>query len=293
MHAPPVLSAIVISHNDEATIAQTLRSVVEQRTADPFEVIAVTSGSDRTASIVRRQFPGVRLIALPGDALPGKARNAGMAVARGEFISFPGSHVELPQGSLAARIAAHRRGFAMVTGTLLNGTRTPAGWASYFMDHSDALPGRPSEELAAPPSHCSYRRDVFARADPFPEDMRTGEDTVVNTALWAEGHRALRDSRVFLFHRSPCRTPLQLAVHHFGRGRGWGRILSERGQGLGAMKGYSQRRMARTAANVAKWGQELEAEFRQVCGLVRLGIAAAWCGMAYEMTKRRLFRLHR
>ena len=151
----PVLSAIVISHNDEATIAHTLKSVVEQKTDEPFEVIAVTSGSDRTAEIIGTTFPSVRLIVLEGDALPGRARNAGLAVASGAFVSFPGSHVELPPGSLAARIAAHRRGYAMVTGTLLNGTPTLAGWASYFLDNVAELHGRPSEELSAAPSHCS------------------------------------------------------------------------------------------------------------------------------------------
>ena len=37
---------------------------------------------------------------------------------------------------------------AVFTGSTLNGTRTWAGWASYFLDHSSVLPGRPSTELS-------------------------------------------------------------------------------------------------------------------------------------------------
>src|SRR5205807_1213398 len=50
--ALPVLSAIVISHNDETTIARAVRSVVNQTCVEPFEVIVVVSGSDGTARVV-------------------------------------------------------------------------------------------------------------------------------------------------------------------------------------------------------------------------------------------------
>src|SRR5205823_9537803 len=132
-------------------IERSVRAVVEQRCDQPFEVIVVTSGTDRTAEIVRDRFPDVTLVELPHPALPGEARNAGLAVARGDYVSFPGSHVELAQGSLAARLRAHRAGHPMVTGTTLNGTETAAGWASYFLDHSSVLPGRPSAPLPVPP----------------------------------------------------------------------------------------------------------------------------------------------
>ena len=72
---------------------------------EPFEVIVVTSGVDHTAAVVREQFPQVTLIELPGPALPGEACNAGLRVAHGTYIT-PNSHMALPPGSLAARLAA-------------------------------------------------------------------------------------------------------------------------------------------------------------------------------------------
>ena len=69
-----------------------------------------------TASIVRARFPDVRHVELRPRCCPG-AGNAGLRIARGDFVSFPGSHVELPPGSLDARLQAHLAGWEMVTGT--------------------------------------------------------------------------------------------------------------------------------------------------------------------------------
>jgi len=295
--ATPVLSAIVIARNDEATILRTVRSVVEQECPWPFEVIVVTSGTDRTAALVRDHFPQVTVIELPQPALPGEARNAGLRVARGEYISFPGSHVELPQGSLAARIRAHDRGYAMVTGTTLNGTRTWAGWASYFLDQAEVLPGRPSAELAGAPAHCSYTREALRRVGGFPPGLRAGEDTVVNERLAALGYRAYRAQEVQLIHHSPCRTPRVLLRHHFVRGQGLGRILlgrhRRRGRLLLSPTGWwllgraVPSRLWRTHRAVQAWGADLKGEYWRAVPLVVAGAVAYWAGTWAELLRRR------
>ncbi|HLB62684.1 MAG TPA: glycosyltransferase [Actinomycetota bacterium] len=292
----PVLSAIVIARDDEDRIERTVRSVVEQRTPEPFEVIVVTSGNDRTAEIVRERFPDVTLVELDRPALPGEARNAGLSVARGDYVSFPGSHVLLPGGSLAARIRAHQLGHPMVTGTTLNLTDTPAGWASYFLDHSTVLPGRPSGELGVPPAHCSYDREFLLRIGGFPEDLRAGEDTVANVRLSRLGYRAYRAADVVLYHDSPCRDALRLVRHHFSRGRGLGRILLEsapvggrllnRGMVRFRLFGYLPTRLSQTAQNVARWGDdELRRRYRSVRHLVTLGASAAFAGTWFEIVR--------
>jgi glycosyltransferase involved in cell wall biosynthesis len=289
----PLLSAIVISRDDEDRIEAAVRSVVEQRCPEPFEVIVVVSGSDRTAEIVRENFPGVTVIELDGVALPGRARNAGVAAARGEYVSFPGSHIELPPGSLAARLRAHELGHPMVTGSLLNGTDTPAGWAAYFLDHAGSLPGRASGPLSGPPAHCSYRRDLLLELGGFPEDMRAGEDTVVNRALHERGHRAYRSAEIRLVHRNRCETPSRLARHHFQRGRAMGRIIAgDLAAGTLTLRGllrtwlvrYVPARRARTAAAVKAFGDaELQRRHTEVGRLVLAGSIAALAGIWFEL----------
>lgn len=291
----PVLSAIVIARGDEARIEPVVRAVVEQEVPEPFEVIVVTSPGDRTAEIVRARFPDVVVVELAEPGYPGRARNAGLAVARGEYVSFPGSHVTLPPGSLAARVRAHELGYPMVTGSTLNGTRTPAGWASYFLDHATVLPGRPSQELLGSPAHCSYTREFLVRAGGFPEDMRAGEDTVVNFRLHRQGYLAYRAQDVHLVHQSPCSTPLRLVAHHFVRGRAMGRILldatmgPDRGSVAGArtfLRGYVRRRVRAVDRAVERWGPELAPTLDRVRRLVTAGAIASWAGSWFEVMLR-------
>jgi len=286
----PVLSAIVISRNDADIIERAVGSVVRQQCPVPFEVILVTSGSGREATIVRQRFPQVRIVELDRPVMPGEARNAGVAIARGEYVSFPGSHIELPPGSLAARVRAHDLGYAMVTGTMLNATRTLAGWASYFMDNSTVLPGRPSGPLPAAPIRCSYHRQALLSAGGFPEDMRTGEDTVVNDHLSGLGYGAYRSRDITLYHYSPCRSAFELVRHHFLRGRGLGRILFDRagdpdgGRTLALFVLLGPLvRLRRTWRNVHAWGPEFVPRFRRVLPLVALGILSYWGGCCFEL----------
>ncbi len=293
--AAPPLSVVVITRG-ERQIERAVRSVVEQEAPHPFETIVVVSGSPRSAAHVRERFPQVCVVELPSPVLPGAARNAGLRVATGDYVSFPGSHVRLLPGSLAARIRAHERGYSMVTGTILNGTPTLAGWASYFLDHSTALPGRPSGELSAPPAHCSYSRDLLLEVGGFPPDMRAGEDTVVNTELFSRGYVAYRERDLLLVHHSPCRTPGKLLAHHFLRGRALGRIIleahggRERREARRALRRYLgtyvSDRMAKTTRSVRAWGGDLQPVYRRVLPLVFAGVVSAWSGATYELSHR-------
>jgi len=285
----PTLSAIVISQNDIDRIEEVMDAVVRQKVNQPFEVILVNSGNDGTAELVRERYPEVRVIHLPEPALPGKARNDGLKVARGDYVTFVGSHIVVPSYSLQNRIDAHEKGYAMVTGSVLNGTRTWAGWASYFLDHWVALPNRPSDQLGAPPSRCSYMRGPLMAIGGFPEDRRVGEDTVVNNKLFALGHKAYRSSKVECIHRSPCRNPFILLQHHYQRGRGFGRILWEYPGPAKTLKfryrrirwlvtKYPAGRIFRITESVLRWGKPMRRYFVLSLPLVVAGTLSAALG---------------
>jgi glycosyltransferase involved in cell wall biosynthesis len=286
----PLLTAVVIARNDEDRIELAVSSVVEQKCPEAFEVIVVVSGSDRTADIVRERFPQVRVVEVPGVALPGRARNEGLRRARGRFISFPGSHVKLVPGSLAARMTAHQAGWAMVTGSMVNGTRSWAGWASYFVDHAAVLPARPSVQLDEAPHHCSYETSALLDAGGFPEDMRTAEDTAVNMDLFSRGYTAFRERSILLIHHSPCTTTRKLVAHHFTRGRGGGRLLLQHAVPSNA-RFPNPRLYALPAwfwwngAHVLRWGSGMRGRYILALPLVWTAMAAYFCGLRYELSR--------
>lgn len=289
-HTPgePMMTAVIISRDDEAVIQRAVDGVLAQELSADLQLVVVTSGTDRTAQIVRDNYPEVDLRVIDHPALPGEARNVGLAAARGRYITFPGSHIELPPGALQARLDAHLDGWGMVTNTTLNGTRTTSGWASYFLDHSGGLPGRPSHEMTVAPSYASYLTAALRFVGGYPEHMRTAEDTVANTALFDLGYGAWRAQQSQMVHHSPCRRPSILFRHHYKRGQGFGEML-RRQRSPGArlvnrrrirMLGprYPVGRFRRVRRNVGMFGPELEQEWRRASPLAAFAIGAAWLG---------------
>jgi len=291
----PVLSAVVIAQDDEATIAECVHAVLAQECDDPFEVIVVTSGRDRTAAIVRETFPEVRLIELDRPVLPGEARNAGLRVARGRYVGFPGSHVVVLPGNFAAALRAHREGYAMVMGAIRNGTATRAGWANYFLDHSSTLPGRPGGPLTSPPVRASYVRAALEEVGGFPEEMRAGEDVAANMALWDRGYSAVRVPQVQLRHDSRCRTTAYLLAHHFQRGRSFGQVLADEAararrfptrRMVNACIGLGPVRMRAVIVDVYRFAPDMTREMWASLPHMVAAALSAWVGTLYELGRR-------
>ena len=287
----PVISAVVISCDDDELEAA-VGALVEHDCPEPFEVIVVNSGSDRTADMVGERFPEAEVVKLPVPARPGAAAKAGLARTHGDYVMFLGAHMQLAPGSLAARVRAHDRGYPLVSGSTFNGTRTWAGWAMYFLDHAAVLPGRPSGEVAFPPPHCSYARETLVALGGFPDGVRTSEGgTEIGAELTRRRHRAYHAQDVRMVYHSRCRTAHRLVRHHVQRGREAarveldrapaGRLLarsSRRAFGLG----YVPRRLATTTGHVHHWGDGVRLSYAWSLPLVTAGAAAAWGGFWFE-----------
>jgi glycosyltransferase involved in cell wall biosynthesis len=86
--ANPLVSVIIPTYNRQKFICPALASVFNQ-TYPTYEVIVIDDAStDETVNIVTDTFPGVHLIQLPSNRGAAGARNAGIAVAKGDVIAF-------------------------------------------------------------------------------------------------------------------------------------------------------------------------------------------------------------
>lgn len=292
------VTAVVIAVDDIDVIDRSIAALLSQEVDEPFEVILVGSGTDGTVEHVHSQYPSVRCVQLPERMLPGAARNVGLWMARGAVITFPGSHVWLAPGSLQARLNAHDDGWDMTTCAVLNGNETKAGWASYFLDHASQLPTRESGEFTGAPGHAAYLTEDVLRVGGFPEDMRAGEDTVVNQRLYHEGKKTYFTSEAAFYHASPSTTLKQLAWHHYKRGVGLGKIIRGRRQGrmgvrtLGRTLRLPRRRFRAMKRGMAYATPDVRRTYRTVWPLVAAGVLASatgtWNELATNPTKEPL-----
>ena len=98
----PLVSVIVPVYNGERFVGAALESILAQD-YQPIEVIVVDDGSADNSAEVARSFGGVQVLQQPNQG-PAAARNAGLKVARGEFVAFVDSDDLLPPTKLSAQV---------------------------------------------------------------------------------------------------------------------------------------------------------------------------------------------
>jgi GT2 family glycosyltransferase len=100
------LSVIIATKDRAALLDAALASLHAQEDAPPYEIVVVDNGShDATPDVAERHGAAYVFVAEPNR---GKARNAGIARARGELVLFVDDDVVTPPRFLASHAAAHR-----------------------------------------------------------------------------------------------------------------------------------------------------------------------------------------
>lgn len=211
----PAISVVVLSYQSRERIDVALSSLAAQELAEPYEVIVVDSGGDGTDARVRQHYPWVRLVTSERRLLPGAARNRGVAAARAPYVAFLADDCSVTSDWLARRLAKHREGFEAVGGAVVNGTRWhPLGSAGYYLEYTAVIPSERVLAEQSIPHGLSYARTLLDRIGPFPEDMRAGEDTVLNRRCVGSGASIGFDPEVRMTHRNLTSVRAYLAHQH-------------------------------------------------------------------------------
>jgi glycosyltransferase involved in cell wall biosynthesis len=216
----PLVSVVLPTCNAAETIARAVRDTRAQTLAD-WELILVDDGSiDNTAvraGAAAADDPRVRILRRPHGGIVA-ALNAGLAVARGEFIARFDADDEMPPDRLAAQVELLRdRPDIGVASCLVafGGDAAARGYALH-VEWMNAL--REPEEIAlnrfveSPVAHPSvmFRRELLARHGGY-VDAAEPEDYELWLRWMDAGVRFAKVPRVLLTWRDP---PARLSRTH-------------------------------------------------------------------------------
>jgi glycosyltransferase involved in cell wall biosynthesis len=216
----PVISVVVCAYQARQRIDIALGSLELQDFDEPFEVIVVDSGQDGTSEHVRNRYPGVRVVRSETRLRPAAARNRGVEAARGMYVAFLPDDGRARLDWLRLRVAKHREGFRAVGGAITNGTPShPIGSAGYYLEYSALIPSDRILAEQAIPHTLSYERELLEELGPYPEDVATGEDTLLNRQIAETGASVGFDARIQFAHENLRRLGPYLR-HQFEHGRG-------------------------------------------------------------------------
>jgi glycosyltransferase involved in cell wall biosynthesis len=169
------VSLVIPLQDEEASVIGLLQSVTAQ-SRSPDEVIVVDAGSrDGTSALVAQHHASFAIRLTRTDRVyPGSARNAGVLVARHEWIAFTDGGIRLEPTWLSRLMTRAETGAEVVFGTyapVCDTLWTQASAVAYTAVHSD--------ESGRGPSVASMliRRRAFLDLGGFP-DYRAAEDLV-------------------------------------------------------------------------------------------------------------------
>jgi GT2 family glycosyltransferase len=102
----PTLSIIVVSFNTQKLLSGCLKSVFRSTKGLDFEVIVVDNHSqDGSAEMVKKEFPGVKLIANSQNTGFSRANNQGLRQAKGSFLLLLNSDTIVHKDALVKMVA--------------------------------------------------------------------------------------------------------------------------------------------------------------------------------------------
>jgi glycosyltransferase involved in cell wall biosynthesis len=187
----PLVSVVVPVYNGDRFLGEALRSLLALE-YEPFEVIVVNDGSTDGSAEVARSFPAVRLIEQENRG-PAAARNAGIAVAGGQFLAIHDADDFVPPTKLTAQVThliEHPR-----VGCVLGRQR--------WIEPPPALKRDPvyGELDGIPLPSALFRTDVLRELDGYDESFRSHENMDLLFRMRELGYEIAVLPDVVLFRR--------------------------------------------------------------------------------------------
>jgi glycosyltransferase involved in cell wall biosynthesis len=151
----PLVSVLIPAFNAGRTIDRALASVFAQD-YQPLEIIVIDDGStdDTAARVASHRHEGIRLVRLEENRGEAAAMNAGLELARGEFVAFLDADDEWLAGKLSAQVSL------LVANPDMS--FVCSRWRE--IDESGCASEQPDPALLGPFTGASLWRELLARA---------------------------------------------------------------------------------------------------------------------------------
>jgi glycosyltransferase involved in cell wall biosynthesis len=167
--ASPLISTIIPVFNGERFLAEAVESAARQ-VPSPIELIVVDDGStDGTARVCQNLGERIRYV-FQENAGPSAARNRGLAMARGDFITFLDADDLWPEEKFELQLARFRQEPSL---------EAVLGYSRLFAETRNGSPGRPLDDeprFMYQLGSGFYRRKAFERVGVFDPGLRFSED---------------------------------------------------------------------------------------------------------------------
>ncbi len=178
----PKISVIIPTYNAEATILETIESL-QQQTFQDFEILVINDGStDRTLEVLNHiNEPRLKILSYE-NAGHSVARNRGIAVAQGEFLSFMDADDLWTPDKLESQLTAlEQHPDAGVAYSWTLNMTTQDGQTFFTKGCSSTVEGNVYRELLlgcfiGNGSNILIRRSVVDKTQGFEPGMKTGAD---------------------------------------------------------------------------------------------------------------------
>lgn len=225
------ISVIIPVFNAEEYLDRCLESILSQEFS-PYEVILVDDGSTDASSLICDRYSSTdarfRTIHKTNGGVS-SARNAGMNIAKGEYLMFVDSDDALPAGAMKELYDAASGtadfvlgGFDMITDDLMYVTRIPSGTffegdaMSEFFDKNVVRNG---VYLNSPWAKLFSRKIAVKQSLLFDQSLSYGEDMIfVNSFLLHAEKIAIVQKSVYSYHiRSGSLGSDTLSDRHIGQ----------------------------------------------------------------------------
>jgi glycosyltransferase involved in cell wall biosynthesis len=202
------ISVIIPVYNTELYLANCLNSILQQNGVS-LEIILVDDGStDSSGNICEEyscKYPYIRTIHIENSG-PATAKNVGLKLAKGDYVSFTDSDDEIEPTMFYEMINAGKNNNADIiccnfkeSDTHGNISHTACTGEIYVFDRIEALRHLLSKDLVYTGSVTKiFRRELLTQNNLFHDDgLKTDEDFIMNIKAFAKCHHCVVVDKCF------------------------------------------------------------------------------------------------